>query len=71
MAEQNVEPKKLGFIQLAALIVGSMIGGGAFNLPSDMARNAGTGAIIIGWIITGIGMIALAFVYQALSNRKP
>ncbi len=71
MSEQHSEPKKLGFAQLAALIVGSMIGGGAFNLPSDMARNSGTGAIIIGWIITGIGMIALAFIYQALSNRKP
>ena len=71
MAEQHNEPKKLGFAQLAALIVGSMIGGGAFNLPSDMARGAGTGAVIIGWIITGIGMIALAFVYQSLANRKP
>ena len=71
MAEQHNESKKLGFAQLAALIVGSMIGGGAFNLPSDMARGAGTGAVIIGWIITGIGMIALAFVYQSLANRKP
>lgn len=73
MSEQQStgEQKNLGFASLAALIVGSMIGGGAFNLPSDMARGAGTGAIIIGWIITGIGMIALAFVYQALANRKP
>lgn len=67
----NNEERKLGFAQLAALIVGSMIGGGAFNLPSDMARGAGTGAIIIGWIITGIGMVSLAFVYQSLANRKP
>lgn len=65
------EQRNLGFASLAALIVGSMIGGGAFNLPSDMARGAGTGAIILGWIITGIGMIALAFVYQSLANRKP
>lgn len=71
MSEHNGEERNLGFAQLAALIVGSMIGGGAFNLPSDMARGAGTGAIIIGWIITGIGMIALAFVYQSLANRKP
>lgn len=65
------EQRNLGFASLAALIVGSMIGGGAFNLPSDMARGAGTAAIILGWVITGIGMIALAFVYQALANRKP
>lgn len=71
MSEHSGEERNLGFAQLAALIVGSMIGGGAFNLPSDMARGAGTGAVIIGWIITGIGMIALAFVYQSLANRKP
>lgn len=73
MSEQQStgEQRNLGFASLAALIVGSMIGGGAFNLPSDMARGAGTGAIILGWIITGIGMIALAFVYQSLANRKP
>ena len=73
MSEQQStgEERNLGFASLAALIVGSMIGGGAFNLPSDMARGAGSGAIILGWVITGIGMIALAFVYQALANRKP
>ncbi len=63
--------KKLGFTQLVALIVGSMIGGGAFHLPANMAAGAGTGAIIIGWAITGVGMLALAFVYQSLAMRKP
>ena len=48
-----------------------MIGGGVFNLPSDMSRGASPGAIIIGWIITGIGMLMLAFVYQSLAVRKP
>ena len=49
---------KLGLFSLIALVVGSMIGGGALNLPSDMAAGANSGAIIIGWIITGIGMAA-------------
>ena len=48
-----------------------MIGGGVFNLPSDMSRGASPGAILIGWIITGIGMLMLAFVYQSLAVRKP
>ena len=65
------EDNKLGLAALISLIIGSMIGGGAFDLPGNMAKGAGTGAIIIGWTITGIGMIALAFVYQTLSNRKP
>lgn len=63
--------QKLTLLPLIALVVGSMIGGGVFNLASDMSRNASPGAILIGWIITGIGMLMLAFVYQRLAVRKP
>ena len=38
------EEKKLGLFALIALVIGSMIGGGAFNLASDMASGAGAGA---------------------------
>lgn len=62
---------KLTLVPLVALVVGSMIGGGVFNLPSDMSRNASPAAIIIGWLITGVGMLMLAFVYQGLALRKP
>lgn len=62
---------KLTLLPLTALVVGSMIGGGVFNLPSDMSRAASPGAILIGWIITGFGMLMLALVYQSLANRKP
>ena len=62
---------KLTLLPLVALVVGSMIGGGVFNLPSDMSAHASPGAIIIGWLITGIGMLMLAFVYQNLAVRKP
>ncbi|AZV55899.2 arginine-ornithine antiporter [Clostridium sp. AWRP] len=67
MSENN----KLGLFSLIALVIGSMIGGGAFSLPGDMAKGASAGAIIIGWLITGVGMIALAFVYQNLSMKRP
>ncbi|WP_281745999.1 arginine-ornithine antiporter [Thermanaerovibrio acidaminovorans] len=63
--------KKLGLFSLVALVIGSMIGAGVFSLPSDIARSAGPVAIALGWLITGIGMIALALTYQALANRKP
>lgn len=62
---------KLGLLPLTALVVGSMIGGGVFSLPQNMARGASAGAITIGWLITGVGMLALAFVYRNLSTRKP
>ncbi len=62
---------KLTLVPLIALVIGSMIGGGVFNLPSDMSKAAAPGAIVIGWLITGIGMLMLAFVYQSLATRKP
>lgn len=65
------ESKRLGLFSLIALVVGSMIGGGAFNLASDMASGANAGAIIIGWIITGIGIIALGLSFQNLTMRRP
>jgi arginine:ornithine antiporter/lysine permease len=70
---QAVRPTsaKLTLLPLTALVVGSMIGGGVFNLPSDMSKAAAPGAIIIGWLITGVGMLMLAFVYQSLATRKP
>jgi arginine:ornithine antiporter/lysine permease len=68
---QATASHKLALLPLIALVVGSMIGGGVFNLPSDMSRGASPGAIIIGWVVTGIGMLMLAFVYQSLAVRKP
>ncbi|MEJ4113219.1 arginine-ornithine antiporter [Corynebacterium kroppenstedtii] len=65
------EKSGLPFMSLLALVVGSMIGGGIFSLPQNIAVSASAGPIIIGWGITGIGMICLAFTYQFLSNRKP
>lgn len=66
---QDQHKLKLG--ALTALVVGSMIGGGIFSIPQNMASGAGTGAILIGWTITAVGMLALAFVFQMLANRKP
>ena len=64
-------PPKLGLSLLVALVVGSIIGSGIFGLPQNMAAGAGAGAILIGWTITGIGMLLLVRVYQMLSLRKP
>lgn len=63
--------KKLNKTSLIGLVVGSMIGGGAFNIISDMGKDAGGLAIIIGWVITAIGMISLALVFQNLTNVRP
>ncbi|GAB2800571.1 arginine-ornithine antiporter [Halomonas shantousis] len=66
---QSTQKLKIG--ALTALVIGSMIGGGIFSLPQNMAASASAGAVLIGWLITAIGMLTLAFVFQTLANRKP
>ena len=63
--------KGLSLAALTALVVGSMIGSGIFALPSQMAGSAAPGPLLIGWLITGVGMLMLAFVFQTLAVRKP
>ena len=35
------------------------------------SSGAAAGAVLIGWGVTAIGMLMLAFVFQTLANRKP
>jgi arginine:ornithine antiporter/lysine permease len=56
---------------LVSLIVGSCVGAGIFALPQNVSSVASPGAAVIGWVITGIGMLCVAFVFQALAHRKP
>ncbi|GLH19334.1 arginine-ornithine antiporter [Pseudomonas atacamensis] len=69
--QMSEAPGKLRLGALVALVVGSMIGGGIFSLPQNMAASADVGAVLIGWAITAVGMLTLAFVFQTLANRKP
>lgn len=66
-----MDNRKVGFWSLVGIAAGSMIASGVFSLPADMSSGASCGAVIIGWAITGIGMVALALVYQKLSERRP
>lgn len=61
----------LGLAALTALVVGSMIGSGIFALPSQMAAVAAPGPLLVGWGVTAVGMLTLAFVFQTLAGRKP
>lgn len=70
-ADHGPAESKLGRGLLVALVVGSILGSGIFGLPQNMASGAGAGAILIGWCITGVGMLSLALVYQMIALRKP
>lgn len=56
---------------LTALVVGSMVGAGIFTLPARFARATGVFGALIAWLIAGVGMLMLAFVFQNLAQRKP
>ncbi len=63
--------KKIGLISLTALVLSSMIGSGIFSLPQNMAAVAGSEALLIGWTITGVGIIFLGLSFFYISRLKP
>lgn len=61
----------LGIFALSTIVVGSMIGGGIFNMPKNIAQSSSAGAALIGWIISGIGVLFLAKTFQVLATETP
>lgn len=68
---QDKPPVKLGFIGLAALTFGMMVGAGIFNIPQNMAASAGAGAVALSWLITAAGMLLLVLTFKKLTDRRP
>ena len=63
--------KGIGLIGMIAIVFGSMVGGGIYNIAQSMASTAGLGAVTISWIITGVGMLFLVLTFKILSDRYP
>ncbi|HEU4425394.1 MAG TPA: amino acid permease [Pilimelia sp.] len=62
-------PRALGLPQATALILGTIIGVGIFNLPYSLAS---IGPIsILAMALTTVGALALALLFAALSRRLP
>lgn len=62
-------PARFGLMTATALIVGSIIGVGIFNLPTSLAGYGPISLVSMG--LTTIGAIALAMLFAALSRRLP
>ena len=62
---------KVSVLTLAAMVVGSMVGGGVFTLPSGFGSATGVLGALIAWTVAGLGMLMLAFVFQSLAVRRP
>lgn len=73
--EQNQLPdnhtKELSLLGLSMIVIGSMLGGGVFNLPSSISQSAGVIASLLAWLITGVGVFFIAKVFQTLSKEEP
>ena len=76
MGDLNKQPAAtqgdLSFSRLIGMIIGSTIGAGIFTTIGDMAANgAYSGAVLIGWGIAGIGMLALSLCFFGLNKVRP
>lgn len=71
MAQTAADEKKISLVALTAMVVGSMVGAGIFNLPGRFGQATGPFGALIAWTIAGTGMYMLARVFQALAERRP
>jgi APA family basic amino acid/polyamine antiporter len=58
--------QKLGIWMTTSLVIGNMIGGGIFLMPSTLAEFGGIS--IVGWLVSSIGALLLASVFSKLSR---
>ncbi|MGL4331830.1 MAG: amino acid permease, partial [Bacteroidales bacterium] len=65
------QSQKLGLAGLTAIVFSSMVGGGIFAIPQNMAEGAALGATIISWIISGAGVLCLVLTFKILSDLRP
>ena len=62
----DTNSRQLGFWMTWAVAVGTMIGSGIFMLPASLAP-FGVNAIA-GWVLSGLGAVALAFCIGRLAT---
>ena len=63
------EPARLGLVGATALVVGSIVGVGIFNLPTALAAYGPITLVSMG--LTTVGALALARLFSSLSRRIP
>jgi APA family basic amino acid/polyamine antiporter len=66
---EGASAPRLGFSVATALVMGSIIGVGIFNLPTSLGSYGPISLVSMG--LTTIGAVALALLFAALSRRVP
>ncbi len=67
--DTNDAEHRLGLTSATALVVGSIVGVGIFNLPSALAPFGPISIVAMG--LTTVGALALAWLFASLSKRMP
>jgi arginine:ornithine antiporter/lysine permease len=65
------EDDKVTLPTLTAMVVGSMVGAGVFSLPARFGLATGVYGALVAWVVAGLGMLMLCYVFQNLALRKP
>ena len=63
--------KGSGLFGLIGMVIGSCIGTGVFAITGQLAGVAAPGSVLIGWLIVGVGFLALAFSLNNLTDKRP
>lgn len=62
----------LGLLRLTTFAIGTTLASGVFSISGDMAANgANTAAVLVGWLICGLGMLALMLCFYGLNEHRP
>jgi len=69
MSGNESSKNKLGFWTSTSLVIGNMIGGGIFLMPSALASYGGIS--LLGWIFSAFGAFLMARVFSNLSKLLP
>lgn len=62
--------KGIGLIGLIGMVISSCIGSGVFAITGQLAGVASPGAVLVAWLIVGVGFLALAFSLNNLTEKR-
>ncbi|MEO7602008.1 MAG: APC family permease [Sphingomicrobium sp.] len=64
--DRTGKPQTIGIWMTTAIVVGTIIGSGIFMLPVSLAPLGGN--VLIGWLISGVGVLCVVFAMARLSR---
>lgn len=63
--------QKNSLIVMISMIFNGLIGSAVYLLPHSVSAKAGGHAVLMGWLIMGVGMLSLSILYAQLAVKRP